>query len=168
METKKLEFRGGPYVSMLPFGFFIVGSFVLAALNIATSEGFWILALVGLVIGMFLCKDPAAYFDTICNGTASNLLTTAIFCWLWSGAVAGILKASGLVNGLIWLGLETKSDRRIICWFHFPAGMCLLHFHGNLFRYGYHPHHAPVSGRYLPWCKPLVAGSCHHLRCRIW
>ena len=79
METKKLEFRGGPYVSMLPFGFFIVGSFVLAALNIATSEGFWILALVGLVIGMFLCKDPAAYFDTICNGTASNLLTTAIF-----------------------------------------------------------------------------------------
>ena len=122
METKKLEFRGGPYVSMLPFGFFIVGSFVLAALNIATSEGFWILALVGLVIGMFLCKDPAAYFDTICNGTASNLLTTAIFCWLWSGAVAGILKASGLVNGLIWLGLETKLTGGLFVGFTFLLG----------------------------------------------
>ena len=103
-----LEFHGGPYSSLVPFCLFIVGSFGLAAFNIATVEGFWLVAIISIIIGMWLCKNPVKYFDAICKGTASSLLTTAIFCWIWSAAVAGILKASGLVNGLIWLGLETK------------------------------------------------------------
>ena len=106
LKAKKLTFYGGIYMSLIPFLLFILGSFGLAIFNIATVEGFWIVAIVGIIIGMWLCKDPVAYFDEICRGTASNLLTTAIFCWLWSAAVAGILKASGLVDGLIWLGLN--------------------------------------------------------------
>lgn len=103
---KKLEFRGGVYTSLIPFILFILGSFGLAIFNVATVEGFWLVAVVCIIIGMWLCKDPAKYFDEICRGTASNLLTTAVFCWIWSGVVAGILKASGLVDGLIWLGLH--------------------------------------------------------------
>ena len=106
LKAKKLTFYGGIYMSLIPFLLFILGSFGLAIFNIATVEGFWIVAIVGIIIGRWLCKDPVAYFDEICRGTASNLLTTAIFCWLWSAAVAGILKASGLVDGLIWLGLN--------------------------------------------------------------
>ena len=105
--TPALEFHGGVYTSLVPFFLFIIGSFGLAFLNIATVEGFWLVAIACIIIGMWLCKDPLKYFDEICRGTASPLLTTAVFCWLWSGAVAGILKASGLVNGLIWLGLST-------------------------------------------------------------
>lgn len=102
-----LEFRGGVYTSLVPFLLFVLGSFGLAIFNVATVEGFWLVAIACIIIGMWLCKDPLKYFDEICRGTASPLLTTAVFCWLWSGAVAGILKASGLVNGLIWLGLNT-------------------------------------------------------------
>lgn len=96
-----LEFRGGVYTSLVPFLLFVLGSFGLAIFNVATVEGFWLVAIACIIIGMWLCKDPLKYFDEICRGTASPLLTTAVFCWLWSGAVAGILKASGLVNGLI-------------------------------------------------------------------
>ena len=102
-----LEFHGGVYTSLVPFLLFVLGSFGLAIFNVATVEGFWLVAIACIIIGMWLCKDPLKYFDEICRGTASPLLTTAVFCWLWSGAVAGILKASGLVNGLIWLGLNT-------------------------------------------------------------
>lgn len=108
--TKKpaLEFHGGVYASLIPFILFILASFGLAVFNVATVEGFWLAAVACIIIGMWLCKSPAAYFNAICEGTASSLLTTAIFCWIWSGVVAGILKGSGLVNGLIWLGLNTK------------------------------------------------------------
>lgn len=104
----KLEFRGSVYTSLIPFCLFIVASLGLAICNVATMEGFWLAAIACIIIGMWLCKSPADYFTAIFEGTASPLLTTVIFCWIWSGVVAGILKSSGLVNGLIWLGLNTK------------------------------------------------------------
>lgn len=106
-QKKKLEFHGGPFASLIPFVIFIVGSFTLAVFNLAISEGFWLVAIGSILIGMWLCKSPSQYFDAICEGCASKLLSTAIFCWIWSAIVAGILKGSGLVNGLIWLGLNT-------------------------------------------------------------
>ena len=80
-----LEFRGGVYTSLVPFLLFVLGSFGLAIFNVATVEGFWLVAIACIIIGMWLCKDSLKYFDEICRGTASPLLTTAVFCWLWSG-----------------------------------------------------------------------------------
>jgi Na+/H+ antiporter NhaC len=103
----RLQFKGGKMVALLPFALFVAGCFVLAVLKLSTIEAYWINAMICLSIGMFLSKKPALYFDAIRDGMAQPLIMVGILCWVWAGVFAAILKVSGLVEGLIWVGLTT-------------------------------------------------------------
>lgn len=100
-----LLFKGGKYVSLVPFLILVIGLFGCAAAGQATMEAFWLVACGCIIVGMFLAKDPAVYFNAVVEGAASPLYTTPIFCWVFAGMFAGILKVSGLGNGLVWLAL---------------------------------------------------------------
>ena len=52
-----LEFRGGVYTSLVPFLLFVLGSFGLSIVNVATVEGFWLVAIACIIIGMW----PVSY-----------------------------------------------------------------------------------------------------------
>ena len=110
MDTKEkdyLEFRGGPLVSMIPFGIFLIGCFLLAYAGYATFQAFWLIAAFCVVLCLLLAKSPQECFNSIIKGTSTDLITVVIFCWIFSGIFAGIMKVSGLTSGLIWLGMAT-------------------------------------------------------------
>lgn len=114
-----IEFRGGKYVSFIPFCTFLVGCFALAFTGYATMEGFWVVAALCVILALFLAKSPSKCFDSIVQGTATPLISVAVLCWIFSGIFAGILKMSGLVDGLIWLGLNTKLTGGLFVGFSF-------------------------------------------------
>ena len=57
MKTEKLEFRGGNYMSLLPFAVFIITTIALSFANFQDISMMVGAGVVGLLIGMLFCKD---------------------------------------------------------------------------------------------------------------
>jgi len=119
---KRIDFYGGKYVTFVPFIIFMVTCVIQAITGTSTLEAFWVNAFVCLIIGMFLSKNIGNYFSAITEGMGSNLIMTAIMCWIFGGVFAAILKGSGLVAGLIWLCLKMNITGGLFVAFTFLIG----------------------------------------------
>ena len=63
----------------------------------------WIV--IGLTLGMFLCRQKwSDYAEEVFVGMANKIATVTIVAWFWAGMFAQVLRAGGLVDGLVWLG----------------------------------------------------------------
>ncbi len=109
---RRLEFRGGKWGSAVPLGVFLAFTLGLVIIGAPKEEGMIIGAMIGLSLGMLFVTDVAAYSERIFGLMANRTATVAVVCWLWAGAFAGILGASGLVEATVWggwkLGLTGK------------------------------------------------------------
>lgn len=102
--TPRIEFRGGPAMSVLPLTIFVLVTLALVVFRAPETEGMIVAAMIGISIGMLLARGAGAYNELIFSLMANRVATVAVVCWLWAGAFAGILKDSGLVEAIVWLG----------------------------------------------------------------
>ena len=105
-ENKKLEFRGGSFMALIPFAIFIVITIGLSLANAADLNMMIGAGVVGLLVGMLFVKDLEAYWDTILAGLGSKVGMTAVMLWLVVGIYGNILKSGHIVEGLVWLGVQ--------------------------------------------------------------
>lgn len=105
-ENKKLEFRGGSFMALIPFAIFIVITIGLSFANAADLNMMIGAGVVGLLVGMLFVKDLEAYWDTILAGLGSKVGMTAVMLWLVVGIYGNILKSGHIVEGLVWLGVQ--------------------------------------------------------------
>lgn len=119
---ERLQFHGGVMVSLVPFAFFMVTCITASALGYANEQVFWVLTMIALMIGLAFSKNKMDYFDAIVDGMTEKLTTTAILCWVWAGAFGAMLKVSGLVEGLMWLGIKANLTGGLFCCFAFILG----------------------------------------------
>ena len=106
MEAKKLEFRGGSAMSLIPFIFFIVITIVLSFANFQDINMMVGAGVVGLLIGMIFCKNIGDYWDVILTGLGSKVAMSAVMLWLVVGIYGSILKSGHIVEGLVWLSVK--------------------------------------------------------------
>lgn len=105
MDPATLRFRGGKALAALPLGFFIVWAIVICVSGAPSENGLILGVVVGLTLGMFLCRDSwSAYAEQVMDGMANRIATVAIIAWFWAGMFAQVLREGGLVEGLVWLG----------------------------------------------------------------
>ena len=114
IESKKLEFYGGEWVSFLPFVVFLVMIILTTFYFGSISDGaLWVPAYTALIVAFFFAKDKKLYADTIINGMASRDAIVPIVCWIFAGVFSRILRTSGLANGIAGLaasiGIEGTS-----------------------------------------------------------
>jgi Na+/H+ antiporter NhaC len=64
-------------------------------------------AMLGISIGMCFARNAAEYSERVFTLMANPVATVAVVCWLWAGAFAGILKESGLVEAIVWMGWQS-------------------------------------------------------------
>ncbi len=102
--SNRIEFRGGPVLSVVPLVIFIVFTITLVIYGSPAVEGMIIACIVGISVGMLLTKDVAHYSERIFTLMANRVATVAVVCWLWAGAFSGILANSGLVEAMVWIG----------------------------------------------------------------
>ena len=105
-ENKKLEFRGGSFMALIPFAIFIVITIGLSFANAADLNMMIGAGVVGLLVGMLFVKDLEAYWDTILAGLGSKVGMTAVMLWLVVGIYGNILKSGHIVEGLVGLGVQ--------------------------------------------------------------
>lgn len=102
--SNRIEFRGGPILSIVPLAIFIIFTVTLVIYGSPAVEGMIIACMVGISAGMLLAKDVAHYSERIFSLMANRVATVAVVCWLWAGAFSGILADSGLVEAMVWIG----------------------------------------------------------------
>ena len=100
-EMKKLEFYGGEWMSFLPFIVFISMIILTTFYFGSISDGaLWVPAFMALILAFFFAKDKHHYSSTIIEGMASKGAIIPIVCWIFAGVFSGILRNSGLANGI--------------------------------------------------------------------
>ncbi|UOQ92089.1 Na+/H+ antiporter NhaC family protein [Halobacillus shinanisalinarum] len=105
---KKLEFRGGVFAATVPLIFFIIWAITLSVTKLISEEALVLGIVIGVAIGLFLCKSKwADYAQSLISGMAQPVGVVAVIAWFWAGMFAKLLSAGGLVDGLIWFGLQT-------------------------------------------------------------
>jgi Na+/H+ antiporter NhaC len=105
MTAPTLRFRGGKAASAVPLLFFVVWAITICVAGAPDENGLILGAVLGITIGMFLCKDRWwNYAEEIMAGMANKIATVTIMAWFWAGMFAQVLRAGGLVDGLVWLG----------------------------------------------------------------
>ena len=101
IDSKKLEFYGGEWVSFLPFVVFLVMIILTTFYFGSISDGaLWVPAYTALVVAFFFAKDKKIYANTIINGMASRDAIIPIVCWIFAGVFATVLRTSGLASGI--------------------------------------------------------------------
>jgi len=105
MTAPTLRFRGGKAASAVPLVFFVVWAITICVAGAPDENGLILGAVLGITVGMFLCKDRWwNYAEEIMAGMANKIATVTIIAWFWAGMFAQVLRAGGLVDGLVWLG----------------------------------------------------------------
>ena len=103
-ETRKLEFYGGEWISLLPIVLFIVGIAVTTFIWGSISDGaLWVPIFLALVISFFLAKDKRHYSECLIEGMGSKDVAFPICTWLFAGVFSRILRMSGFAAGLAGL-----------------------------------------------------------------
>ena len=101
METKKLEFYGGTWMSFLPFVIFIAMIILTTFFWQSISDGaLWVPAFAAILIPFFLAKDKKHYADAVIEGMASKEAIIPVVCWIFAGVFSRILRMSGLADGI--------------------------------------------------------------------
>ena len=103
---EQLIFRGGKWGSVVPLAVFLLFTLSLVIAGAPKEEGMIIGAMIGLSLGMLFVTNVAAYSERIFTLMANRTATVAVVCWLWAGAFAAILGASGLVEATVWAGMK--------------------------------------------------------------
>jgi len=103
-ERERLRFRGGPAGAMVPVGLFLAAVAYITTQGLTTIEAY--LAPLCLILGLaiFLSSDSQRACSAVIGGIADRTLATMLLAFLGAGAFGQLLVASGLVDGLVWLG----------------------------------------------------------------
>lgn len=105
-----LRFVGGKFSAAVPLLFFIVWAIYICVGGTPDEKGLILGAVIGLVLGMFLCVEKwDAYAKEVMNGMANPIAAVTIIAWFWAGMFAQVLRAGGLVDGLVWLGSASNA-----------------------------------------------------------
>ena len=105
-EEKRIEFRGGMFGLILPFLVLFAGIIWLSVEGKAMPMAFWAPTLAAILVALLVAKNPTQCADCLIEGMANNMVAIMLMAWFLAGIVAEIMKATGLVEGLIWLCLK--------------------------------------------------------------
>ncbi|MEX0331571.1 MAG: Na+/H+ antiporter NhaC family protein [Puniceicoccaceae bacterium] len=107
--NKPLVFRGGVAISALPMVFFIIWAITICLRGAPDVRGLALGIIIGLGLAMALVKGSRwDYCEAIFTGMANRIGSVTIVAWLWAGMFAQVLRAGGLVDGLVWLGMASN------------------------------------------------------------
>lgn len=112
-EGPLLHFHGGQLASFGPLLVFLVCCMGLLLQGALTERAMILAAMAGITTGVVLARERAVFCDAIFTLMTNRVVVVAVICWLWAGAFGGLLRESGLVNGIIWLAAELQVTGRI-------------------------------------------------------
>ncbi|MEH7123075.1 Na+/H+ antiporter NhaC family protein [Bacillus sp. JJ1773] len=110
IKDKRLEMYGGFWGGVAPLFFLIA---ILIWLSVGERGGtapFWAAGWLAIALSLFLAKDKEHYCKAIMRGIGNENGVVIVTAWLFAGVFGQLMVAGGLVEGLLWFGLETGAQ----------------------------------------------------------
>lgn len=106
-ERPRLELYGGRWTALIP-ALVLVGVMGFLSVNErAAVPAFWVGGFAALVVGLALARNRTSFAEAVVRGMSDRTAAVVIIAFIFAGVFGTIMKAAGLVDGLLWLGLQS-------------------------------------------------------------
>ncbi|QEA40639.1 sodium:proton antiporter [Pistricoccus aurantiacus] len=103
----EIKMFGGPATALIP-AVVVVGVLLwLSLAERASISSFWVGGWAAIIVGLLLTKTPRAFAESITRGLTDQTGAVIILAYLFAGVFGKLLAEGGLVNGLLWFGVES-------------------------------------------------------------
>jgi Na+/H+ antiporter NhaC len=99
--------RGGVWGGLVPLFILIAGLVWLSVAERGGPRAFWACGWIAIAVGIFIAREPSEYCKAIMRGISDKTGVVVITAWLFAGVFGTIMRAGGLVDGLLWMGMST-------------------------------------------------------------
>ncbi|MDR1776336.1 MAG: sodium:proton antiporter [Desulfovibrio sp.] len=119
----ELQMRGGILGGLVPLLILVCGLVWLSVTERGGTKPFWACAWVAIAVGIFFAKNPKEYCRALMRGIGDKTGIVIVTAWLFAGVFGELMKAGGLVNGLLWMGMTTGAQGAVFVVMVFLAAM---------------------------------------------
>ncbi|MDR2056615.1 MAG: TIGR00366 family protein [Desulfovibrio sp.] len=119
----ELQMRGGILGGLVPLIILVCGLVWLSVAERGGTKPFWACAWIAIAVGVLLAKDPKEYCRALMRGIGDKTGIVIVTAWLFAGVFGELMKAGGLVNGLLWMGMTTGAQGSVFVSMVFFAAM---------------------------------------------
>jgi Na+/H+ antiporter NhaC len=119
----ELQMRGGILGGLVPLLILVCGLVWLSVTERGGTKPFWACAWIAIAVGIFFAKNPKDYCLALMRGIGDRTGIVIVTAWLFAGVFGELMKAGGLVNGLLWMGMTTGAQGAIFVVLVFLAAM---------------------------------------------
>ncbi len=120
---KELKMRGGVWGGLVPLLVLVSGLIALSVAERGGTKTFWACAWIAIVVGIFFAKEPKEYCKALMRGIGDKTGIVIVTAWLFAGVFGELMKAGGLVEGLLWMGMTTGTQGAVFVLLVFLAAM---------------------------------------------
>lgn len=99
---------GGAWGGSIPLLLFITGMIIVTFSGTGGTKAYWAAGWIALAIGIFFARDKFEYCESIIRGVANRYGAVLVILWLFAGVFGQVMIAGGLVEGLLWVGMEAN------------------------------------------------------------
>ncbi len=108
--NKKLQMYGGTFGGLVPMIVLVIFLIWLSVTERGGTAAFWAGGWLAIVAGLLFAKDKSHYCQTILKGLGDKNGIIIVTAWMFAGVFGKLMVAGGLVEGLLWFGLETGAQ----------------------------------------------------------
>jgi Na+/H+ antiporter NhaC len=119
----ELQMRGGVIGGLVPLLILVCGLVALSVAERGGTKPFWACAWIAIAVGLLFTKQPKEYCKSLMRGIGDKTGIVIVTAWLFAGVFGELMKAGGLVNGLLWMGMTTGAQGAIFVVMVFIAAM---------------------------------------------
>ncbi|MDR1658854.1 MAG: TIGR00366 family protein [Desulfovibrio sp.] len=119
----ELRMRGGILGGLVPLIILVCGLIWLSVAERGGTKPFWACAWIAIAAGILFAKEPKEYCRALMRGIGDRTGIVIVTAWLFAGVFGELMKAGGLVNGLLWMGMTTGAQGSVFVSMVFFAAM---------------------------------------------
>ena len=114
---------GGKWGAAIPLLLLICGLLWLSLHGPATPKNFWSIGFAAICFGLFLSKTPKEYCATVLRGFNNKSVGVLCASWIFASVFGQIMQAGGIIEGLLWFGLNVGAQGSVFTVITFLAAM---------------------------------------------
>ncbi len=104
--SNRLEFRFGMFGAFLPLLTLLGVILALVLTGWVHTKTLWVACLASMLVAVVLAKKPAEASEAMIGGMSRKMVAVMALAWILAGIMGKLLRASGLVDSLVWLGVN--------------------------------------------------------------
>ncbi len=106
-QSHKLEFYVGKIGGIVPL-VTMIGLMLLLTFNgMGGPKASWAPGFIAIIFGLLLVKNKREYCQSILDGISDKTGVVVITAWVFAAVLGALMKAGGLVDGILWFGMST-------------------------------------------------------------